>query len=551
MQRPCDIAFNECPGTDSPVTNASSEAPDPLLFAGTGWTTFDPFKPVPLGNGQYTEVDCTNITWSAESQEMADLLAQIASAFCQPPPPPTTDVNKTPTLPPNPNPVIPPFIWEPGSWIQPDPQLQMFANDRQEASVNCPDGSVFTLAIEAGTATALLPVAIGPSWVEYINAYLLAYILQRIWDLRVCVTVPGLTERTPPGKTPPPPPGPGTPGATFSAFPGWCCLEAELDPQFCTYNISGGSPSAVWTFSLSGGSIPSGTSLIQTGPRSAVLDGFPDVSGNYAYTITAVSGSSTITVNDTLNVFGLVTTILPSGTSWTAYSESLQGNGGTAPYTFTLLGTLPTGLVLDSDGTVHGTPTESGDFLFDVNVADSSGIVCTQTVSIAIAPFPFICGATPSNIQDCVWTPLPPNPPCTLQNNIVAGVCGSWRVYQGPPGCGSGAVSWDTTICNPGAAYNLTLTVPYVSSGTVLGDPFNHSIRAAITINGTTVVYAFGDITTDLPNPLVATVTLPAFSSCTLNVRVDLIADTPPFPPGQHTQIDSAGNLTVTPLTHP
>lgn len=554
MRRACDITLNGCPGADFPITNASSEAPDPLMFAGVGWTNFDPFRTPILGNGPAVEIDCTNITWSTVSQELADLLAQINSAFCQPPVAPTNKDGSeiTPkSFPPDPNPSIPPFVWEPGTWIEPNPELLEFQNDRQEASVTCPDGSVYTEAIEAGTATAMLPAAIGPSWVEYINAFLLAYLLQHIYDLRVCVTVPDLTNRTPPGRTPGPAPGPGTPGATFAAFPGWCCLEDDLDPSLNTYNITGGNPSAEWTFSLTAGSIPTGTTLIQTGPRSAVLQGAPDVAGNYSYTVTAVSGSSTITVNDSLNVFGLTNTMLPGGTIAIPYSESLQGNGGTSPYTFALLGTLPSGLTLDSDGTVHGTPTTNGDYLFDVNVTDSDGIVCRQTVSMTVSPTSF-CGAVADSVQSAVWTQFP-LAPCVTADNIVNGVCTAWSIRKDHGVCSSGtnALRWGTTICNPGAAYDITLTVPYVSSGSFSGTP--HTFIVTLQIGASSSIVNC-DIQFDTPQPAVCTVTLPEFSVSTVSVRLELSASpptSPPAPPGVFVAVDPTANMTLTPLIHP
>lgn len=394
MRRACDITLNGCPGADFPITNASSEAPDPLMFAGIGWTNFDPFRPPILGNGPAVEIDCTNITWSTVSQELADLLAQINSAFCQPPANPTNPDGSEifpPPMPPDPNPEIPPFVWEPNTWTQPNPDLQQFQNDRQEASVNCPDGSVFTLAIEAGTATAMLAANVGPAWVEYINAFLLAYILQQLYDLRVCVTVPDLTNRTPPGIPPRPSPGPGTP-ATFSGFPGWCCVGQELDPGMNTYNISGGSPTAEWTFSLTAGSIPPDTLLVQTSPRSAVLQGFPSAPGNYSYTVTAVSGSSTITVNDTLNVFGLVNPSLPDPEVGTPYSQTIVAAGGVAPYTFAVSGSLPDGLSLSVDGILSGIPTTAGDTTFSIVITDSQGATCTSDpITVTTDAAPVLC----------------------------------------------------------------------------------------------------------------------------------------------------------------
>jgi len=63
----------------------------------------------------------------------------------------------------------------------------------------------------------------------------------------------------------------------------------------------------------------------------------------------------------------------PAAQSGVAYEFQFEAEGGTAPYTFTLSsGTLPDGLTLDSDGLLHGTPTENGTFSITVTVTDSS-----------------------------------------------------------------------------------------------------------------------------------------------------------------------------------
>jgi hypothetical protein len=49
---------------------------------------------------------------------------------------------------------------------------------------------------------------------------------------------------------------------------------------------------------------------------------------------------------------------IPSGTNGVAYNQLITAVGGNGPYTFAVTaGSLPPGIVLDSDGTLHGTPT--------------------------------------------------------------------------------------------------------------------------------------------------------------------------------------------------
>jgi sugar lactone lactonase YvrE len=86
------------------------------------------------------------------------------------------------------------------------------------------------------------------------------------------------------------------------------------------------------------------------------------------------AASQTVTFNGT----GSVTTLtlspeyLPQPVVGTSYSEGFTGSGGSAPYAFSSLGTLPPGLTLSSAGLLSGTPAESGLFDFTVQVTDSS-----------------------------------------------------------------------------------------------------------------------------------------------------------------------------------
>ena len=69
----------------------------------------------------------------------------------------------------------------------------------------------------------------------------------------------------------------------------------------------------------------------------------------------------------------ITTTALPNGTTNTAYSQTLTATG-TTPITWTLsAGTLPTGLTLDSDGTISGTPTKAGTYKFTAKAQNSAG----------------------------------------------------------------------------------------------------------------------------------------------------------------------------------
>jgi len=74
------------------------------------------------------------------------------------------------------------------------------------------------------------------------------------------------------------------------------------------------------------------------------------------------------------------------GTANTAYSQTLTGSGGTAPYTFAVTaGTLPAGLTLSAAGLLSGTPTATGTFNFTVTGTDSVNCAATRARGRAAA----------------------------------------------------------------------------------------------------------------------------------------------------------------------
>ncbi|QDK82146.1 DUF11 domain-containing protein [Spirosoma sp. KCTC 42546] len=79
----------------------------------------------------------------------------------------------------------------------------------------------------------------------------------------------------------------------------------------------------------------------------------------------------------------LTTNSLPVGTVGQAYSANLTVSGGTAPYSFLLVGgTLPTGLTLSSTGLISGIPTATGTFSTTIRISDSQS--CSVTVPLAV-----------------------------------------------------------------------------------------------------------------------------------------------------------------------
>jgi len=149
-----------------------------------------------------------------------------------------------------------------------------------------------------------------------------------------------------------------------------------------------------YTFSVTSGALPPGFTL---NPDNGVLGGAATQAGTYDFTV-QVKDSSTPAQTDSedftvriapANGMVIATTSLPDGIVNEPYTATLASLFGNPPYTWTITsGSLTPGLTLDGvGGTIDGgTPTQSGDFTFTLQVQDSSSppLQDTQTLTIQI-----------------------------------------------------------------------------------------------------------------------------------------------------------------------
>ena len=66
------------------------------------------------------------------------------------------------------------------------------------------------------------------------------------------------------------------------------------------------------------------------------------------------------------------------------YTQTFTAAGGSPPYTWSFLGSLPAGLVLSNSGVLSGVPSNNAQSSFIIRVTDSAGTVATETVNINI-----------------------------------------------------------------------------------------------------------------------------------------------------------------------
>lgn len=78
----------------------------------------------------------------------------------------------------------------------------------------------------------------------------------------------------------------------------------------------------------------------------------------------------------------------PKGKAYQAYSQMFTGQGGTGPYTFSIVGSLPDGLTLSSSGVLSGTPKADGTFPVTIAVRDVTGCRGERKFVLQIAMVP-------------------------------------------------------------------------------------------------------------------------------------------------------------------
>lgn len=154
---------------------------------------------------------------------------------------------------------------------------------------------------------------------------------------------------------------------------------------------------APYSFQIISGTLPAGVTF--TGGR---LQGTPTApyQGTLGIRVTD-SGSPALSAERQFSLrisapLTFTTETLPAGTVQEPYSIGISATGGVPAYNFSVTtGTLPAGLVLNSNGTLSGTPTAAGSSAITIRVLDSAGNNATRAFTLEIRPRP-VTGATVS-----------------------------------------------------------------------------------------------------------------------------------------------------------
>ncbi len=193
-----------------------------------------------------------------------------------------------------------------------------------------------------------------------------------------------------------------------------------------TLQVNGGRAPYTWSLGSDGTGLPRGLSISPAG----IISGVPLAEGSFDFSINAAGnpadGSNPASkfcgISVRPAVLDLTTSCaLPGATSGVPYSQNLTVSGGTAPFTWSTIGLLPTGLSLSADGRIAGTPSVAAQFQFSTRVVDGHGQTSIQSCQLPVMP-PVV-----SVMNSC---PLP------------AGTTGESYSQQLAAANGSGSYSW-------------------------------------------------------------------------------------------------------------
>jgi hypothetical protein len=249
------------------------------------------------------------------------------------------------------------------------------------------------------------------------------------------------------------PPGSKTGPVTITVDPAKLSLATGTLPDGTvgtayshTIGVVGGT--SPYTCTITSGTLPDGLHL----GANCLVSGTPTTAGTSPLTVMATdsgnpvqtaSGPTSITIHAAPAT--LVLSNPPDGTIHTPYDGPIVVTGGTGPYSCTLAsGTLPTGLSLNGDCHIVGTPTASGTVTVNITATDSSNPPNTKTSPVMVT----------INSAGLTITP----------GSLPAGTVG--QSYSATIGVTGGTAPYSCTITSGSLPAGLTLGAHCLVSGT-------------------------------------------------------------------------------------
>jgi hypothetical protein len=165
---------------------------------------------------------------------------------------------------------------------------------------------------------------------------------------------------------------------------------------------SGGLPPYSW----SAKGLPPGLSV--TGSN---ITGTPTTAGTYSFTVVVNDNyEETVVANLSMTIvtapLSITSTSVPVGFQGVAYTTTINGNGGSPPYAWSL-GSISDGLVINSTtGVISGTPTATGQFTLNVTVTDTNTTQVTKGFTLnVLAPLTITTTALPNGTVGNAYPP--------------------------------------------------------------------------------------------------------------------------------------------------
>ncbi len=185
------------------------------------------------------------------------------------------------------------------------------------------------------------------------------------------------------------------------------------------FAASGGA--GPYTWAVSGGALPGGLTLSAAGALSGTPAAGSEGTASFAVTATDANGcSGRVVVNPVIAcpAIAVTPTTLPASVlAGTVFPpQTLGASGGTGPYNFSIVGTLPTGLGVTGN-TLSGTPTVGGTFNFSVVANDSQACAGSRAYAVTVLNAVLTRGATTITSGNAILEPNECNTLSVVLNN--------------------------------------------------------------------------------------------------------------------------------------
>ena len=166
-------------------------------------------------------------------------------------------------------------------------------------------------------------------------------------------------------------------------------------PYSSIFSPSGGTPP--YAVSLISGTLPPGLTLDPSGS----IAGTPTSAGTFCFSLQVLDNAGGHAYRSYALLIDagapkVLTTSLPEATVGQAYSQALQGSGGTPPYQWHLTaGVFPSGITLFANGVISGSPQSAGNSAITVRLLDAGGGAAFQNLTLVSLPALAFLDATP------------------------------------------------------------------------------------------------------------------------------------------------------------